>query len=167
MAYANLKFGNIDNTILSAERDVTSSFAHSDATHRSKYGSNIADGKELSFRIYHSGLGGATIVPLKQSEIIFTEDELDTAFHYICDSKDMRATYTCKEQKVMIILCASKCPKHSAVTLGCGTGKTAGIMVVKVAEKIFKKSVSCIILVVPYIVLAMHHFQSLTDRIGI
>ena len=165
-AFSNYVFGTNDPTVAAAEGNVTAAFAHSEITHRYKYGSNIADGRELTHLIYHSALGGLNTNPTKNKKNVFAKEQLDQAFHHLYDKDNKIAKYSCNEQKTLIQHSASSSNKHLFVGLGCGQGKTACITVPKVAEKIFRKRLGSFVLIVPYKPLAFYQYHSIKDILG-
>ena len=60
--------------MLATEGGVTEAFIHSEITHRYKYGSNVADGQELAYFIYHSASGGLNTIPTKNKKNLFTKE---------------------------------------------------------------------------------------------
>ena len=165
-AFSNYIFGTNDSTVLAAEGDVTTNFGHSELTHRYKYGSNVADGRELTHLIYHSSLGSLNTVPLKNMTNIFSPEQLDQAFHYLYDKENQIAQYSCNEQRLLIQHSASSSNKHLFVGMGCGQGKSACVTVPKVAEKIVGKRLGCIIMALPYKALSYYQYESIKDLLG-
>ena len=149
--------------IMATTAEVAELSGHSAATHRTSYGSNVYNGRELIYRTFHRAYGADECSALDQSpsDTPLTPGELLRGLRLLVGPG---ADWTSPRQGRMVGLAASLDGRHAHIGLSCGSGKAMVWMAMLVARIIAGRSHKTIFVVLPYKFLMEHHLESAKSK---